>query len=120
MLNYGLTVTSHTDWSIDLSVRSLSVGNKVVFAKDKKSISPGPRAKEVVPQTKGEAYSYIVEKYWTVAEVTDDNTATLITRRGKKHTVSLDDPRLRHANLWERWMYSDRFPKLTQAVEQDN
>lgn len=95
-----------------MSVRNLKVGSKVVFAKDKMSVSPSPRAKELVPLSKGDAYSYIVEKYWTVKQVHADGTATLITRRGKEHTVALDDPRLRRANIWERWLYRSRFPKL--------
>lgn len=101
-----------------MSVKNLKVGRKVVFSKDKSSLSPGPRAKDVVPLSKGDTYSYIVEKYWTVKEVRDDGTATLITRRGKEHTVPLDDPRLRHANLWERWIYHNRFPKLSELPEE--
>lgn len=97
-----------------MGVRKLTVGRKVVFSKDKSSLSPGPRAKEVVPLPKGDTYSYIVEKYWTVKDVHNDGTATLITRRGKEHTVQLDDPRLRAANFWERLIYSSRFPKLDE------
>ncbi len=95
-----------------LGVGSLRVGGKVVFAKDKMSDSPGKRAKEVVPLRAGEDYSYIVEKYWTVKAVHHDGTATLITRRGKEHRVALDDPRLRHASLWERCFYGKRFPRI--------
>jgi hypothetical protein len=85
-----------------------------VFSKDKMSLSPGRRAKEVVPLSKGDSYSYIVEKYWTVQSLNDDGTATLITRRGKQHTVPLDDPRLRLASLWERWRYHQRFPAIPE------
>ncbi len=95
-----------------MSVRNLKAGSKVVFSKDKMGVSPTSRAKEVVPLTKGDAYSYLVEKYWTVKEVHADGTATLITPRGKEHTVAFDDPRLRHAYIWERWLYRNRFPKL--------
>ncbi|MEZ6136050.1 MAG: hypothetical protein R3C53_14205 [Pirellulaceae bacterium] len=97
-----------------MSVRKLEVGSKVVFAKDKVSDSPGKRATEISPQPKGDAYSYIVEKYWVVKQIHDDQTATLVTRRGKEHIVPLDDPRLRKANWWERCFLSSRFPKLDQ------
>ncbi len=95
-----------------MAVSNLKVGGKVVFAKDKMSDSPGKRAKEVVPLQAGEDYSYIVDKYWTVKSVHDDGTATLVTRRKKEHRVALDDPRLRHASLWERFFYKKKFPVI--------
>lgn len=98
-----------------MTVHKLQVGSKVIFAKDKTSVVPGPRAKEVAPLAKGDAYSYIVDKYWTVKKVNPDQTAVLVTRRGKEHTVPLDDPRLRRANIWERWFYNHRFPKVSPA-----
>jgi hypothetical protein len=93
-------------------VRNLQVGDRVVFAKEKMSLSPGKRAKEVVPLSKGDEYSYIVEKYWTVKTVHPNGSVTLITRRGKEHTVATDDPRLRRANWWERCIFRKRFPAL--------
>ena len=95
-----------------MAVQNLKAGDKVVFAKDKASLSPGKRAKEVSPARKGDEYNYIVEKYWTVKQVRADGSVVLVTRRGKEHSVSLDDPRLRRANLWERLTLSSRFPKL--------
>ena len=94
-----------------MSVHRLNVGDKVIFAKEKTSLSPGKRAKEVSPAAKGDEYSYIVEKYWLVTELVDGNHARLVTRRGKEHTVTLDDPRLRRARWWERWLLRNRFPK---------
>lgn len=93
--------------------RNLKVGNRIVFSKDKVSPSPGKRAKDISPQSKGEGYSYIVEKYWMIKAINEsEGTAMLITRRGKEHTVDLDDPRLRLANFWERLIYRSRFPTL--------
>ncbi len=90
----------------------MQVGNLVVFAKEKVSETPGKRASEVVPLRKSDCYCYVVEKYWTVEEVHEDRTATLVTRRGKRHRISLEDPKLRKATFWERWFLSDRFPVL--------
>jgi hypothetical protein len=95
-----------------LSVQRLRVGDKVVFAKEKASLSPGPRAKDVSPAAKGDEYSYIVEKYWLVKELMADDRVCLITRRGKEHVISMHDPRLRRANVWERLFLGGRFPKL--------
>lgn len=101
-----------------MSPPRFKVGSKVVFAKDKMGLSPGPRAKEVVPLEKGDAYSYIVDKFWTVKAMHADGTATLITRRGKEHMVRVDDPRLRPATLWERLWYRRRFPPVPMAPGQ--
>lgn len=96
-----------------MSKRNFKVGNRIVFSKDKVSPSPGKRAKEISPHSKGDSYSYIVEKYWTIKEIDEENAnATLVTRRGKEHVVELDDPRLRLANFWERLLYRSRFPVL--------
>ncbi|MEO8270266.1 MAG: hypothetical protein ABI557_11140 [Aureliella sp.] len=88
----------------------LSVGDQVVFVKSKQSTAPGPRAQQVNPSLKGDQYSYVVEKYWVVVAVHDDASVTLVTRRGKEHRVQLDNPLLRRANLWERFVYARRFP----------
>ncbi len=94
------------------SMHSLKVGDRVVFAKSKQSVSPGPRARQVSAGMKGDAYSYVVDKYWTVQAVNPDGTVTLVTRRGKHHTLSIDTPGLRPASLWDRLFFGSRFPKL--------
>lgn len=91
----------------------LKPGDPVIFRVTKESVDPGPRAVEVHPAQSGETYSYQVDKFWTVREVSE-NTVHLVTRRGKQRMVSKDDFRLRLARWWERWLYSDRFPKLSQ------
>lgn len=98
-----------------MAMRNAKVGEKVIFSKDKTSLSPGKRAKEVVAAVKGDQYSYIVDKYWVVKEVRSDGTILLLTRRGKQHTVTLDDPRLRRASLLEKFLLRKRFPSLTDA-----
>lgn len=86
-----------------------SVGDWVVYRKSKQSTSPGPRAQGVVASTKGEKYSYVVDKYWVVEDVLPTDELLLRTRRGKVHRVSVDDLNLRHAGLLARLLYRHRF-----------
>lgn len=86
-------------------------GDFVVFRITKFSTDPGPRAKDVHPAPYGETYNYYVDKYWAVQSVSADGQLDLVTRRGKHHQVPANDPRLRHATLFERWFQADRFPK---------
>lgn len=89
-------------------------GDPVIFRVTKQSTEPGRRAVDVHPAQSGETYSYQVDKFWMVCEVFPDNSVELITRRGKHRRISKDDFRLRHATWWERWIYSNRFPKLSE------
>lgn len=91
-------------------------GDPVIFRVTKESVDPGPRAVEVHPAQSGETYSYQVDKFWTVQKVSQ-NAVHLVTRRGKQRIVSKDDIRLRPARWWERWLYADRFPKLSQLSD---
>ena len=92
---------------------ALKPGDWVIYRVQKSSFSPGRRAQDVTPAAGGDAYTYIVEKYWIVENVLDDGQVRLRTRRGKEHVVALDDPRLRRARWWERWLLAARF----RAVE---
>ena len=93
-----------------MPIRKPRVGDKVVYAKDKHSGSPGQRAQDVTASPKGDGYSYIVEKYWIVKEIKEDGRLLLKTRRGKEHLIEADDPSLRAASLWERVFLARRFP----------
>lgn len=97
--------------------RAFQIGDPVVFRMTKFSTDPGPRAAEVQPARSGETYSYVVDKFWTVGEVTAENMLVLVTRRGKQHRVAANDLRLRSANWWERWFYRNRFPQTDQLPE---
>ena len=92
-------------------------GDPVIFRVTKQSTDPGPRAVDVHPAQSGETYSYQVDKFWTVSEILPDESLQLITRRGKQRVVSKYDLRLRHARWWERWVYADRFPNLSQPKD---
>jgi hypothetical protein len=78
----------------------------------KRSTIPGPRAASLAPAPRGEHYTYQGDKYWTVAELRDDGTMIVRTRRGKAHVVQQDDPNVRHATLAERLIKASRFPSL--------
>lgn len=90
-------------------------GEPVIFCVSKISTDPGPRAVDIHPAAHGETYSYLVPKFWRVESLNPDGTLTLITRRGKRHVVESEDPRLRSASFWERWLYAHRFPQAENS-----
>ena len=97
------------EWQLATRRRNFQPGDAVIYRKGKHSTAPGPRAQGVVPAPRGETYSYMVDKLWTVVSASGEEL-TLRTRRGKEHVVRADDPNLRRPNLWERLRYRDRFP----------
>ena len=95
-------------------------GDRVVYTRDKYTVCPGPRAKNVYAAQNGDSYHYQVEKYWIVSEVSSEGKLILKTRRGKSHEVSSDDPRLRRATFLERVFRWRLFPSeqiLQHAAE---
>ncbi len=88
------------------------VGDLLVYNKPKSSPSPGSRARDIQPSPHGEDYNYIVDKYWIVSDITDENTIEATTRTGKTHLISADDPLLRKANVKEKVFLKDKFPYL--------
>ncbi|WP_286764887.1 MULTISPECIES: hypothetical protein [Rhodopirellula] len=84
----------------------------VIYRKQKSSVSPGPRASEVHAAGKGNSYRYVVEKYWVVEEVLDNDRLKICTRRGKRHLVDANDPSMRKARWWERLLYRSRFEAI--------
>ena len=55
-------------------------------------------------------HSYVVRKFWRVAACRADGALVLVTRRGKQHVVSADDPLLRRPSLRERLFWRHKFP----------
>lgn len=86
------------------------VNDWVVCTREKYGLSPGPRAKNISPSPHGDLYAYEVDKYWIVREVLPESIV-LETRTGKKHEMQKCDRRLRPPTWWERFFYSDRFPR---------
>ena len=78
-------------------------GTIVVYSKEKVSVHPGPRAKNVRPARHGDLYWYEVDKYWIVESVSEGGLV-LRTARGKSHVVPADDPNLRKPSLKE-WLW---------------
>ncbi|MCU0707922.1 MAG: hypothetical protein MUF23_06505 [Pirellula sp.] len=90
------------------------VNDWVVYTREKHSLSPGPRAKNISPSPHGELYSYEVDKYWVVCQILPDSVV-LATRTGKQRRVPMNDRRLRHPSWWERIFYANRFPRRTTS-----
>jgi hypothetical protein len=95
-------------------MRTYKTGDLVIYRKPKHSSRPGPRAEEISPAAKGETYDYVVDKFWIVADVTEDDRLLLRTRKGKERLVEADDPRLRRPTWWERLVFAGKFPRLDQ------
>lgn len=89
-------------------------GDPVIFTKTKYSLRPGPRAENISPASRGESYSYLVKKFWTVIDNTDGRLLVQ-TRRGKKHWIEHDDPALRAPTWWEQIKYRERFPAVSES-----
>lgn len=98
-------------------VNRFSVGDRVVYVRDKVSERPGKRAKNVFPAPHGETYTYEVEKYWLVDQILNEDQVVVRTRRGKLHTIPTSDPRLRKARWWEKFFLASRFPSLEESAK---
>jgi hypothetical protein len=88
---------------------TVKTGEFVVFRKLKTSSHPSPRAQNIHPARHGECYSYIIDKFWKVVQVFDDDTIEIETRRGKRHRLNTNTPLLRKVGLWDRWVFRKRF-----------
>jgi len=87
----------------------IKVGEFVVFSKLKTSSHPSPRAKAIRPAQHGEYYSYIIDKFWKVVQVFDDETIEVETRRGKRHRLNKNTPLMRKAGLLHQLLSRHRF-----------
>ena len=88
----------------------VGIGDPIVYVKPKVSMHPCARAREVHAAETGDSYSYLVNKYWTVADVLADGRIVARTRTNKEHYLRPDDPNLRKAGLLDRLRHRDRFP----------
>ena len=99
-----------------IPTNTFKVGDCVVYRKTKHSTHPGPRARSINPNPNGDEYTYLVDKYWVVEDVLSDEQVVLRTRRGKRHTISVDSVNPRKANIWERFWHRSRFETVLDDV----
>ena len=92
-------------------------GDKIIYRKPKSSFSPGPRARDIYPLAHGEAYHYIVDKYWKVEKVYADGSLEVVTRTGKTNRLQANDPNIHKAHLLQRLFYKKRFPSSNVAAQ---
>lgn len=92
-------------------------GDWAVYRKSKRSPTPGKRAADVVATTKGETYTYVVDKFWVVETTLPDNRIRLRTARGKVHEIEVDDPNLRRPTWLQRLLFRNRFRAVEQRIE---
>jgi hypothetical protein len=78
-----------------------TVGDRVVYTMTKHSPHPSKRARELHPAAHGDDYSYVIDKLWRVTDVLAPDRIRAATRTGKTHDLSVHDPRLRRAHVWE-------------------
>jgi hypothetical protein len=100
--------------------QKFAVGAMIVFRKSKRGTAPSPRAINLRPAPHGDDYGYEIEKYWRVTAVLPSGQLEVVTRRGKRHTVEANDPRLRPANFFERWFLASRFPPADVGGQSSN
>lgn len=93
-------------------MKVLKVGDPVVYRVSKHSENSGRRARNVGAAPRGEYDTCEADRFWTVVGIRDDGRVILRTRRGEEHTVDLNDQRLRHATVWERLFFHNRFPPM--------
>ncbi len=96
---------------------SFHAGDRIVYRKQKASNRPGPRAREVYAAPFGETYSYMVDKFWRVQDLTEDGRIVATTRTHKVHYLNPNDPNLHKAGWIERLRYRSRFPQIEDAED---
>ena len=92
-------------------------GDLVVFRTEKRSRTPGPRARDVEPEPQGDDDHYFVDTYWVVENVDGQGQVTVRTRRGKRHVLEVGNHCLRRARWWEKLLHKERFPDLATLPE---
>ncbi len=89
--------------------RDWKPGDWVVYRMSKHGVSPGRRAQQVNATRKGEAYNYVVDKFWVIEQVLPTGEIVARTPGGKVRTIDRDDPNLRRARWWHWLQWGNRF-----------
>ena len=113
---FRFTNSSEFELETEVKVAKVSVGDRIVYRKTKFSPLPGARAHHITASDKGENYTYLVDKYWVVADVLEDGRLVAKTRRGKLNYVRSNDPNLRKAGVIESLIHRDLFPGIAEAA----
>jgi hypothetical protein len=113
MEGFGIDLSSRSWRSVvrNLYRHGIEPGDFLIYRKPKVSSRPGPRARNVQASERGDDYYYEVDKYWTVADVRDDELIA-VTRTGKQVHLRPQDEHLRKAGLLDRVLHRSRFPSL--------
>jgi len=93
-------------------MKQYKVGDKIIYHKPKSSLRPSQKARQVYPLEHGEAYHYIVDKFWEVAQVHEDGTLEVVTRTGKKNRLLANDPNISKVNPIQHLLYRKRFLRM--------
>ncbi len=102
---------------MEASDKVFKSGSLVIYCKTKYSTHPGRRAKNVSPSRYGDAYSYCVEKLWRVEKCKAEDRIVVVTRKGKRRELDINDPNLRPATLLDLIRYWGRFPKPAESLD---
>lgn len=94
------------------------LGDRVVYTRDKYSTQPGPQAKNILADPKGERYQYQVDKFCIVSRILGNGLVEILSRQGKRHWIECEDRQLRHATWSEKVFQSALFPVLPRNLPQ--
>jgi len=89
--------------------RGWKPGDWVIYRLSKHGVAPGPRAHHVSACRKGESYNYIVDKFWVIEAIGSGGELHVRTPGGKTRVLSSQDPNLRRARWWHRFLWGKRF-----------
>lgn len=113
---FRFTNADESELETEVQVAKVGVGDRIVYRKTKSSPTPGARARYITASDKGENYTYLVDKYWVVADVLEDGRLVAKTRRGKLNFVRPNDPNMRKAGVIESLIHRDLFPAVEEAA----
>lgn len=91
-------------------MRIFSVNDFVIYHQPEAAVRPVPGARNISPAERGELYTYVVDRFWRVAQVNNDGTLDAIESSGRRHRLRQTDPALENAGWWSRTFQRRLFP----------
>ena len=101
------------------TIPCLTVGDVIVYKKQKASIHPGMRAYSIKASKQGDLYTYFVDKYWAVADIIGNGQIVAVTRTNKQHYITPGDPNIRKANLIDNLRFCERCQELRDILKRE-